>query len=409
MIYYFDFRSYSFLLTKPLVTNHGSWEVRSGIILRLREKLQDDLESSLKDYQENRIGVDQNQNTSSKITYGEIAPIPWFGSETLEAALKFCQELPSQITSQEIKNIPDRLPATQFGFSSAIETLLSGSLNSPLLKDDWNNLNSPLLKDNCNNLNSPLLKEGWGGSINDPQITYSYLLPTGKAALSAWQKPWQDGYRTFKWKIGVANLQQELEQLHQLINTLPAGAKLRLDANGSLNLAQAHLWLQECDYLTFSLNLPNNNLANFPQAQQLDYQLDYQLDSPPQIEFLEQPLPVDNFQNLLILAEKYRTSIALDESVATLPQLEACHAQGWRGIFVIKPSIAGYGDRLRNFCRRFNIDAVFSSSLETAIGRTQALRLAQELSNPQRAVGFGVDQWLNIPSEQLIQQLWQEP
>ncbi len=385
MIYYFDFRSYSFSLTKPLVTNHGSWEVRSGIILKLREKLDYDLESGLGDYHENSAGIDRDQNTDNKIVYGEIAPIPWFGSETLEAALEFCQELPSQITSQEIKNIPDRLPATQFGFSSAVESLVNKS------KDDGHFL----LNSSASNAESPL--------------DFSYLLPTGKAALSAWQKPWQDGYRTFKWKIGVANLQQELEQFHQLINTLPAGAKLRLDANGSLNLAQAHLWLQECDYLNFSLNLPNNNLANFPQAQRLDYQLDYQLDSPPQIEFLEQPLPVDNFQNLLILAEKYRTSIALDESVATTAQLEACYAKGWRGIFVIKPSIAGYGDRLRNFCRSFNIEVVFSSSLETAIGRTQALRLAQELSNPQRAVGFGVDQWLNIPAKELIQQLWQEP
>lgn len=318
MIYHLEFRLYSFPFTTPLVTSHGSWEVRSGIILKLWEKPQ-------------------------KITYGEIAPIPWFGSETLEAALKFCQELPSQITSQEIENIPDRLPATQFGFSSAIESL-------EFLK------NSPNPLQNTN---------------------FSYLLPTGKTALNAWQKPWQDGYRTFKWKIGVSAPEQELEQLRQLINTLPPGAKLRLDANGSLNLAEAHLWLQECDRLN--------------------------------IEFLEQPLPVDNFQDLLTLAEKYRTSIALDESVATTAQLEACYAQGWKGIYVIKPSIAGYSDRLRSFCRSFNIDAVFSSSLETAIGRTQALRLAQELSNPQRAVGFGVDQWLNISSKALIQQLWQEP
>jgi O-succinylbenzoate synthase len=387
MVYDFDFRSYAFALTKPLVTNHGSWEVRSGIILKLQEKLEDDLESGMGDDQEQRIWHDRDQNTYSQITYGEIAPISWFGSETLEAALKFCQELPSQITSHDIENIPDRLPATQFGFSSAVESL--SSLDIP-----------PFLRGARGDKTS-FLRGSRGDQTSlskaESNANFSYLLPTGNAALNAWQKPWQDGYRTFKWKIGVANLPQELEQLRQLIHTLPAGAKLRLDANGSLNLAQAHLWLQECDRLNFSLNLPHRNLSNS------------QLDSSPQIEFLEQPLPVDDFQNLLTLVQDYQTSIALDESVATLPQLEACYAQGWRGIFVIKPSIAGYGDRLRNFCRKFNIDAVFSSSLETAIGRTHALRLAQELSNPQRALGFGVDQWLNIPSEELIQQLWQEP
>ncbi|NJL91157.1 MAG: hypothetical protein HC916_16280 [Coleofasciculaceae cyanobacterium SM2_1_6] len=114
MVYHLEFRPYSFPLTTPLVTNHGSWEVRSGIILKLWEKRQDDCRD---------LGEDRDQNTYSKITYGEIAPIPWFGSETLEAALEFCQSLPSQITSHEIENIPDRLPATQFGFSSAVESL----------------------------------------------------------------------------------------------------------------------------------------------------------------------------------------------------------------------------------------------------------------------------------------------
>lgn len=334
MDYCFEFRPYQLPFSQPLTTNHGVWNLREGIIIRLTDDL---------------------GNTS----YGEIAPIPWFGSETLGEALEFCQQLPSRISHEEIWGICDRLPATQFGFGSAWE-----GLGNPEITPN------PLTK-GALEIIPPFVRGARG-------VPLSYLLPTGITALESWQTPWQQGYRTFKWKIGVAPLHQELDQLQQLVNLLPSGAKLRLDANGGLNLESAKLWLQECDR---------------------------------KIEFLEQPLPVDSFRDLLALADKYETSIALDESVATLGQLKSCYAQGWRGIFVIKPSIIGYGDRLRKFlqdhCQNHPIDVVFSSSLETAIGRNLALKLALELNNPQRALGFGVDRWLDIDQETLIQQLWQ--
>ncbi len=330
MAYHLEFRPYQLPLKKPLTTNYGSWSVREGIIIRL---------------------INELGNTLEQVRYGEIAPIPWFGSETMAEALQFCQQLPARITQEEIWTIPDRLPATQFGFGSA-----------------WENLVIP-----------SFVREA-------REIPLSYLLPTGLAALNAWQTPWQQGYRTFKWKIGVAHIHQELDQLHQLVKLLPVGAKLRLDANGGLNLAHAKLWLEECDR-----SCGRRNHLQQPTAK---------------IEFLEQPLQVENFSNLLILANSYDTPIALDESVATLGQLKTCYAQGWRGIFVIKPSIAGYSDRLREFCQNHSLDAVFSSSLETAIGRNHALKLAQELSNSDRALGFGVDHWLEIDQETLIKQLW---
>lgn len=50
------------------------------------------------------------------------------------------------------------------------------------------------------------------------------------------------------------------------------------------------------------------------------------------IEFIEQPLSVDQFQEMRELGNCYQTKIALDESVATLKQLECCFKQGWREI-----------------------------------------------------------------------------
>ncbi|MCL1469291.1 o-succinylbenzoate synthase [Argonema antarcticum A004/B2] len=311
MIHYkFEFRSYQRRFRQPLQTSHGVWEIREGIIIRLTDE-------------------------TGHIGWGEIAPLTWFGSETIESALDFCRQLPNAIKSETIFSIPDNLPCCQFGFESAWEAL-----------DDH-------LKSQIPNLKS--------------QIAYSGLLPAGKAALDRWQVLWQQGTYTFKWKIGVAPIQEEMNIFDRLIEALPTETKLRLDANAGLNWQEANKWLGVCD------------IAN--------------------IEFLEQPLPIDRFDAMLDLSKRYSTPLALDESVATIKQLQTCYQLGWRSIFVIKPCIVGSPKLLRQFCQQHDIDAVFSSVFETTIGRQAALNLAAELSRHNRAVGFGVNHWFNEDDE----------
>lgn len=292
---------------KPLQTAHGWWTVREGFVLSLKDA-------------EGRVGR------------GEIAPIPWFGTETLEQAFSFCQDLGGEISAAQIQQIPDRLPACQFGFGSAWELLTLNSL---------------------------------------PQaqaLQCSYLLPTGIAALDAWQTAWTKGSRTFKWKIGVEPIAQELKHLDMLLHDLPPAANLRLDANGGLTWETANQWMQSCDRI--------NQLGS------------------AKIEFVEQPLPPTEFDRLLSLSQCYQTPIALDESVATITQLEGCYQQGWRSLFVIKPAIAGSPARLREFCRQYQPDIVWSSALETSIGRNYIEQyLIPSLPSSSRAIGFGIGDW----------------
>nr|WP_235927032.1 o-succinylbenzoate synthase [Gloeocapsopsis dulcis] len=297
-------------------TSHGNWEVRAGIILRLTDKM-------------------------GTVSYGEIAPISWFGSETIEQAKAFCCQLPQELTPKIIFSIPDTLPACQFGFESALEEVRDG----------------------------------------EHSLTCSGLLPAGNAALQAWQKLWEQGYRTFKWKIGVDLIAEELEIFNKLMR-LPMSAKLRLDANAGLSYNQANLWLQTCD-----------RLREDPTVS-------------VEVEYLEQPLAIAEFAAMLELSHCHQTAIALDESVATLQQLQKCYDQGWRGIFIVKPAIAGFPSRLRQFCHRYQIDAVFSSVFETEIGKSAALRLATELSSPHRAIGFGVDHLLQQEGSHWLENLW---
>jgi O-succinylbenzoate synthase len=283
------------------------------------------------------------RDNDGKVGWGEIAPLPWFGSETLEEAYNFCDRLPQKITEETIFSIPDGLSATQFGFESAWEGRGERGREG----------------ERARILNS---------THHTPHTTiqYSALLPTGAAALQAWESLWERGYRTFKWKIGVAAIAQELKWVEELMSLLPAGAKLRLDANGGLNWEEARSWLEVCDRSQRS-----------------------------QVEFLEQPLAVDRFEAMLELSRLYSTTLALDESVAAIAQLEECYQQGWRGVFVVKPCIAGSVKSLRRFCQQHEVDLVFSSVFESKIGRQAALRLATELSQSDRALGFGIDCWFD--------------
>ena len=287
---------------QPLETHHGLWSVREGIL----------------------VGLQQDE----AIGWGEIAPLPWFGTETLEQALKFCSQLPAQLSQRDIFGIPEQLPACQFGFGSA-----------------WENLVAP------------------AAPVRLTPQNVSRLLPAGEQACANWAEFWAQGHRTFKWKVGVHELEQELQMFQKLAAALPNLARLRLDANGGLTFAQAQRWLEVCDATTRI-----------------------------SIEYLEQPLPVHEFDRMRQLGQAYRTPIALDESVATLQQLQRCHREGWQSVMVIKPAITGYPQALRDFLQQHPIDAVFSSVFETEVGQNAALRLAQDCGI-SRAVGFGVEHW----------------
>jgi o-succinylbenzoate synthase len=294
--YLFSFGRYQRPFLYPLQTAHGQWSVREGIIIQL---------------------VDQAGNKY----WGEIAPIPWFGSESLEQAIEFCASLGDSVSWPV--EIPDQLPATQFAFSAAIPYGYE-----PL---------EPVMED----------------------VAWSVLLPAGKKVLEAWQRPWALGHRTFKWKIGVLGVAEELMIFDRLRAALPTDAKLRLDANAGLSYDDACTWLS---------SLPVNA-----------------------IEFLEQP--VASLAEMLRLAERSEVPLAVDELVSNLGRLRDCYEQGWRGIYVIKPCIAGSLGDLADFIQEYQLDVVLSSSLESSIGQQATLRWAADQVLTSRAAGMAIGNW----------------
>jgi O-succinylbenzoate synthase len=286
-----DYRRYRLPFRNAMRTAHGWWKEREGLIVRL-------------------------EGTGGEVGFGEVAPIPWFGTETIAEAEEVLAGLGGAVDPGVVEAIDESFGCVRFALGAAL-----------------------------------------GRDPGAPVATrraVAALLPAGKAACEAADRALAAGYVAFKWKVGVLDDADEWVVLDDLLARLPAHAKLRLDANGAWTTRRAAKWLERC--------------AERP------------------IEFVEQPCLADvsggaevrrrTDDVLLGLAGDYPTPIALDESVAGLPSLRMWLERGWPGVVVVKPALAGDPAAVTALLAAHNADAVFSSALETSVGRQQALCVA---------------------------------
>lgn len=298
----FQYRRYRLALRAPVRTAHGVWTVREGVVVRI-------------------------ENEAKQVGFGEAAVIPWFGTETAEEAEAACRDLGGKVDDARLAAVPERLACLRGALAAARAELARGA----------------------------------GETMAKNFLAVAALLPTGRAALEAVRAKEEMGFRVFKWKVGVADLADELSLMDDLCARLPSGAKLRLDANGAWDRRKAERWLERC--------------AERP------------------VEFVEQPVAADarGAEDLLRgLAEDFPTAIALDESIAGDADVERWIGAGWRGVFVVKPSLLGEVDRAVARLAKAKATVVFSSGLETAVGAKAALRVAFQWTGEARALGFGV-------------------
>ncbi|MBI3886065.1 MAG: o-succinylbenzoate synthase [Opitutae bacterium] len=297
MTYRFGYRSYRLPLRHPLRTAHGLWAEREGLLLRLEDEL-------------GRVG------------YGEVAPISWFGSETLAEAAEVCRALGDKFPAELIGAVASRFGCVRFALALAQETGAAA------------------------------------GVAASARLPVAALLPAGRAALAALPGKIEAGFLAFKWKVGVGGVDEELGLFDDLLALLPAYARLRLDANGAWDRRQAQRWLARC--------------------------------TERPVEFVEQPVAAEDEDTLLGLAGEFPVTLALDESVVRLEDARRWQALGWPGVFVIKPSLCGPLEETKAWIEATKADVVFSSAIETALGRAAILRFALGGGFTKRALGFGV-------------------
>lgn len=214
-------RAYRRTFRDPLRTACGEWTTREGFIVRLQ--------------------------SGDAVGYGEIAPIPAFGTETFERAAHFLE----QWVHDPIL-MPSGLPCCTFALTAAMQQIK---------------------------------RPASAAARNYP---VAGLLPAGCRAIDAAKKKSSEGYTTLKWKIGVCPFADEKAIFENLLALLPEAVSLRLDANGGLRKNQLEEWLAvlsrnpgRIDYLEQPLPVGEEALmAELAEASGILIALDESLNMP---------------------------------------------------------------------------------------------------------------------------------
>ena len=168
-----------------------------------------------------------------------------------------------------------------------------------------------------------------------PAPPAAHLLPAGSSMLPELERlllsPVAAVGITVKWKVAAADPELEWLLLHQLLERLPATALLRLDANGGWDRAEADRWVEV-------------------------------LAADPRLQWLEQPLAVDDLDGLNRLAE--RLPVALDESLQAHPAWR----EQWQGWQVRRPLLEGDPRALLRQLQQGRPRLMLSTAFETGIG-----------------------------------------
>jgi o-succinylbenzoate synthase len=317
MRYRFQFRRYRLPFRGAVRTAHGVWADREGVIVRLTP--QEDGKQGTGDRRQGGAG------------YGEAAPIPHFGMESVDEVEAACRDIGEWVEDARLEAVPVRLATLRNAIAACFA-------------------------------------EASQAKAAQSALGVAALLPAGKAALGLIEPRAEIGFRVFKWKVGVGDMADELALLDDVCAALPNGGKLRLDANGAWDRRKAERWLERC------AERPVEFVEQpcFAEASQ----------GAAQRKRVEEVL--------LGLAGDWPTPIALDESLVGEGDVERWIGAGWPGVFVVKPSLFGNVAGAMARLAKTRAHVVFSSALETAVGARAALRMAFEWPGEARALGFGV-------------------
>ena len=297
MKFSFSYHSYQRAFQGAFHSAYGTWSTRKGFLIVVRD--------------------------ATKTLLGEVAPIPQFGTETLEEAEQFLQSVSvADHSSFKALGVPKDLPCCAFAISSINQQL-----------------------------------EGTSASCEERGYSVAGLLPAGASMKAVFKEKAARGFTVFKWKIGVKPFEEESGLLADILDHHALPIQFRLDANASLTETTLIRWLEFCQSFK------------------------------DQIEFFEQPMEVGSESVMDELSRKYAIPIALDESLNGLNGSKWLLPNAWRGPLVIKPCLLGsIEDQIKRY-REITEQLVFSSAFETSVGLAQCLAIRSRLEANAFALG----------------------
>jgi o-succinylbenzoate synthase len=294
-----DISRYDLPMKRPFRLAGHRIERRSGLLLRLRDGVQEYL--------------------------AEAAPLPGFSPESLDDITLHIEQEPNW-PARLLGNFPpffdEELPATlQFAFSTL-----------------WHERKARLE-------GHALQTSVYAGAHRRVPVNATLGMDEAAAILEKAGRFYDDGFRTFKLKVGV-DAAHELDVLRRLREGFP-DAKLRIDANAAWQPQQAL-----------------DTLRQF---------------SDVQIEYCEQPLDPGDEEGAAWLLPKTSIPIAADEAVRSFEDARHIIQKRLANLLIIKPmllgSISSFLDIL-SLARNTRMDIVVTTALEAGIGRRTTAKLA---------------------------------
>ncbi|MAO64425.1 MAG: o-succinylbenzoate synthase [Balneola sp.] len=181
-----------------------------------------------------------------------------------------------------------------------------------------------------------------------------------------------EGYTTIKLKVG-RNFEQEVEILKALRSQFPE-LSIRIDANEAWSTDEA--------------------IRNLSTLESLD------------IEYCEQPVEAADLQGLKKVTDTVNINVAADESVRNKNAVEELLANKAADLLIIKPALMGTFKNIfvtKQLADTHNIEVVFTTAMESAVGRSAILALTSGLASQSRAQGLSTGSLLN---DDITQDKW---
>jgi O-succinylbenzoate synthase len=247
--------------------------------------------------------------------WGEIAPLYGFSGETYESVLDEITKLKQTLSSKQIpQNILNMLanysPSVRFGFETALlNTMASGKKLS--LAGFLNPTANFKIKINA-------LLDGSHDEIIDQT-----------------KRLHNQGFKTFKLKIGRNNPDNELKLIEEIVGIIKPDGYLRLDANRMLSPVISENFFEKLSAL--------------------------------QIEYLEEPF--SSTEETTDILTKHNIPIAFDESLKEIAPDELKKYNSLKAV-VLKPTMLGYTKSMAYATNAISlgINPVISSSYESPVG-----------------------------------------
>jgi o-succinylbenzoate synthase len=157
----------------------------------------------------------------------------------------------------------------------------------------------------------------------------------------------RDGYSCIKLKVGNAEPDIEVARIAALRQAVGPDVHLRLDANEAWSFAEAMTILTQC--------------------------------APFTLQYVEQPLPARNLDEMRALRYNVPVPIAADEAVYDLESARRVLAHEAAQVLILKPQLAGglrAGRQIISEATLHGVQCVITSTIETGVGIAGALHLA---------------------------------